>query len=382
MRLDEQQAQWIAIETSDSVEELKKRVDMFLEQRGEYIDVLHKRDGILKLSLEEKLQRAQGRLRNIQWEGVTFANPILIASSPLTQSYETIQQYLDQGAAGIVLKSAGDFKVMCKCAREKQESGCQLRMAVPLIGTSGRIVFSTSARSRHCERITLEETQILYDKIKQHYPSAVVIANFGPESEEDFAKLDQLPGDIIEITPRYFRKSYEKPIAESWWTDTSICPQDDQLTPNREKFMEYQKRVFDILQRQLPRIKRPVLYKIVGFDELEVPSGVRQEDLPVKGFTVRDSEKRWHMYSKDGFGINEQCKGAWSGDCLFINNINYMVGMRQRHPDNFFSWSGGIFNAHGALSAILYGAQTVQLCSAIYHSGPSVVGKIVKTLGN
>ncbi|MEK6963555.1 MAG: hypothetical protein AABX70_03955 [Nanoarchaeota archaeon] len=378
----ERHTQFFDAETIPGLEE--NPLEHFYRERQEHFDALHERDGIVNLSLEEKLERAQPKLRGIPFQGLHFANPLLIASSPLTQSYETIQQYLDQGAAGVVLKSAGDFAVQCHCTRDQPNSGCERRLAIPVKGFWGHMVFSTSQASRHCERINFKEARTLYDKIKTHYPQAIVIASFGPETEEDFEKLDQLPGDAIEITPRYFRKEFEKPVAVDWWAsepgDASNPPQED-LTPNREAYLVHQRNIFNILKRQLPQIQRPTLYKWVGHYELEYPAMIKQEKLPANGFTIADSMKQSSYTGTHGFASLQMGKGSWSGERLFLDMLSQVHSYRANDGRNFVSASGGIFGPNSTLTTMLYGADTVQLCSALYHGGPKVIGNILKRLG-
>lgn len=359
-------------------------LEHFYRERQEHFDALHERDGIVNLSLEEKLERARPKLRGIPFQDLRFSNPLLVASSPLTQSYETIQQYLDQGAAGIVLKSAGNFEVQCHCTRDRYESGCERRLAIPLKGFWGRAVFSTSQASKHCERITFDEAQTLYAKIKQHYPETIVIASFGPETEEDFEKLDQLPGDAIEITPRYFRKEFEKPTAIDWWTskpDEPSNPVHETLTPNREAYLTHQRKIFDLLVRQTPKIQRPTLYKWVGHHELEYPAMLKQEEIPSNGFTIADSMKQSSYTSVQGFAGLQMGKGSWSGERLFLDMISSVNSYRNGDGIKFVSASGGIFGPNSTLTSLLYGADTVQLCSILYHEGPQAIGRILKRLG-
>ncbi len=382
MKLDENLARWLPVMMADSEKSIRSLGQAYVRERAEFLDMLHERDGFVKLSLEEKLERMKDKIRGIHFNGLTFRNPILISSSPLTQSYETIDHYLDQGAAGVVLKSAGNFQVECRCERKTFSSGCQRRVAIPCFGVEGRVVFSTSIASRHCERITFEEAQELYDKIKRHYPGAVVIASFGPEKEEDFEKLDQLPGDAIEVTTRYFQKSYKKPLVLGWWKKHDSEPEHEEFTPNLQRFVKHHENIFRILKEQLPRITRPTLYKFIGRTELPFNPNYDQREIPSNGFTIGDSRKH-STYTGDGTGLalHKMHKGSWSGDFLFQEHWMEVAFYRECGGEKFISWSGGIFGAHTTLTALFYGADTVQLCSAIYHNGNEIVGRILKKLG-
>lgn len=144
-------------------------------------------------SLELKEGDTSDAIQDVSLEttfcGVKFENPFLLSSSVVASNYEMIAKAFDEGWAGVAFKTIGNFvpeEVSPRFATLKKE-------ADRFVGFK-----NIEQISDH----TLEENVDFIKRLKQNYPSKVIIASIMGRSEQEWemlAHLMQVAGaDIIE----------------------------------------------------------------------------------------------------------------------------------------------------------------------------------------
>ena len=325
-------------------------------------------------------------------EGIVFKNNIWLASSILTETYDVIGPAIEAGVGAVVLKSSSNFKRSCgkKCGPCKKEKRT-IRLDV-ITDSKGNIypisnmdesmgghnIYSTSTNYQ-CELLTIDESNRLFDRIKQDHPEIVVVANFAPRQKQDFELIDLLKGDIVEFSSRNYVADFKRPIDLFVYTSDdllSCCESGYNLAENEKRFREYRNNVLAEFSDQLRHVNRPKLFKFLRQPELGFQE---QLALPVDGFTIADSEKSAHYTSKDGVCRLVWGKGSISGQPLFDTTKGYIKLVRNEyHSDKFIAASGGVFSPEDAKAMFNAGANAVQLCSVIFYKGFGAIREIVE----
>jgi len=331
---------------------------------------------------------------SLELKDVVFDNPIWVASSPFTENYKTIEKVIEKGAASVVLRTAGDFEL--KCERNRNCSSCGNRY-VFLWDTNDNYVVSTTLRNLEtCDRLTIEEANKITNQIKTRYPDCPVIESFGPATVDEFESVNNLEADVIELNTRYYQRSSQRPLLLYTYEKDRL----PKLNPNlsypmgvhqglsedvyrkilgdQELFLNEQERIVDDFKKLARIVDRPTLLKLVAEPELPLE---KQLELDVDGFTPLDSIKWGRLTNKNGFGAQYWGKGSISGNCAIANMSRYMIELiRETHPEKFISASGGIFNINDVKNRLSLGANSIQLCSAIYYYGFDQIERILNDL--
>lgn len=301
---------------------------------------------------------------------VEFPNPVWIASSPFTENYESIEKCIQKGAGGIVLKSVGVFDR--KCGRICQKCRTEKRTATTWLSPYGdRMVESSSTSSRHCERLTIDESNDIVEKVKQNYPEIPVVVNFSPEKPSDFDFVDRIEGDVLEINSRYFVRKGQKKLIKYSGSLSNV------IEMNYPKLLSESSERLKILNNEMKRLKKPVLMKIVPMPEAWLED---QLDMDVDGFTAIDSLKVSGHTMENGHNMKYFGGiGSVSGDPLKWHSYWTVYNIKKDKPEKFVSASGGIFSKQDVKDSMeKAGANSVQLCSALYFYGYDVIEKLVK----
>jgi dihydropyrimidine dehydrogenase (NAD+) subunit PreA len=130
---------------------------------------------------------------SIEFAGIRFANPFVLAASPSTHSGEQVRRALDYGWSGVVWKTLGTI------------TGVEHPKVSPCYAYSG-----TYKRLNGFENIDLGNDMPLYrsfqeiQRVKKDYPSSVVIVSIrGETSEEKWKELafraEDAGADILEL---------------------------------------------------------------------------------------------------------------------------------------------------------------------------------------
>ncbi|MFT4249768.1 MAG: hypothetical protein ACMXYD_00160 [Candidatus Woesearchaeota archaeon] len=225
------------------------------------------------------------------------------------------------------------------------------------------------------EILTLKQANKLYEDIKEYSPKTKVIQSHAPRNEKQFDEVYRLRADAIEINSRWFKGSHKKPIKLLY---------DEHLDLNTQEYRRFVKRKVSAFNEFIQGIDRsvlgvPLLFKLAR-QEQEMPL-LDQLAFAVDGFTFSDSETIGVYYSSPTnspglyWGKSSRC-----GEGLRAETMTLVHILSERFSDTYFSASGGIMNAQDAQEAVHAGASSVQLCSAIYYHGFSVITDIKEAL--
>ncbi len=227
--------------------------------------------------------------------------------------------------------------------------------------------------------LSVEESNELCLEMKKEFPDRHVVQSLGISQAEDFALVDQLVGDAVELNLRYFHEFQHSPILLPNLPEfTEALGVEEQV----ETFHRNRREVYRMTARYASmRIKRgkPVLLKLER--RQDIMDYVAFSDLDFDGFTYADSGVNVIANHHPLFGFRLINKGKTSGAHLLPSTLAVTGGLRDRHPRTYLSASGGIMNPLDSLLALTAGANSVQLCSAIYLGGMKVVGEFSEVLG-
>jgi dihydroorotate dehydrogenase len=351
---------------------------------------------------------------------------VWIASSPLTDNFRSIKKAIDAGASTIVLKSVTSLandeppKGKRKISLHKLIDDINHR-EVPMPYT-----LHTTATDLDCEMISVKKSNELYDEIKKYSPKTKVLANLAPIYADDFNLANNLKGDAIEISQRWYDLGIKRPYyllltpkAKVTYFDIRDMRDKNAILMGRENAVLNAKvDMFDIkngstffigqektmelfvqlvveesnnywnnieqkeeaFRQGMQSIygKRPVLMKLArqGFEM----STSTFENMACDGITFSDSMKGGSMTMLAGMTLNMFGKGSLCGSLLTEETLAKMKFYKKHHPGIYVSASGGIMNADTAQKAINLGAGSVQLCSAIYFNGHKIIKDIASRL--
>jgi len=105
-------------------------------------------------------------------------------------------------------------------------------------------------------------------------------------------------------------------------------------------------------------------------------------ELDNHGFTFSDSEKGGVTTSISGvqidvFGKGSNCGGTLREMTLVMSNL-----LKKQNPNKYLSASGGLMEPDQVLQAFNEGADSVQICSAVYFGGFKKLEEIVTAVKN
>jgi hypothetical protein len=314
---------------------------------------------------------------------------VWMASSPFTQSFGPIKKGIECGVDAVVLKSCSPNVDVDK--RKEQRRWVKKRVIVhpdgyclPSVGSDeqGNVwltkTLSCTSTGPDIELLTIEEANDLYQKIKE-FSDVKVIQSFAPRSYDDFSHAERLLADAIEINPRFYFIDIPRPYLISAWQGNK--PADPRVLEEKAiesgEYEEEKARKVNDLHNGVESLELgiPIIFKICREHfELEYES---QLAIPVEGFTYSDSMKSGSYKMEDGCAVNRWGKGSICGEYLWSGTMMGIPSLRRETPDAFISASGGIMSEEEALFCLENGADSVQLCSAVYFDGFQKVKDIV-----
>lgn len=318
---------------------------------------------------------------------------VWMASSPFTQNFAGIRHAIDCGVDTIVLKSTssywrwpwskkgertvakgvlriiGDIRVSA-IAFDKQGEPMLDENNQPLPGKS---LFCTSTKP-DIELLTVQEANRLYDQIKDYAPCIKVVQSIAPIKQNHFKLVDRLKADAFEFVSRFYASRARRPYV--LWSSEEISGE----RVNTERYLKERSDKIEAFRQGLASLNtdKPVLFKVARQDyELDF---VEQLAFEVDGFTCADSRKIGALQNLNGVDVERWGKGSQCGEILRADTMLLVHAAKRCRPECYVSASGGIMDGKDALMAFHYGADSVQLCSAVYFDGWKGVEEIVKTV--
>ncbi len=278
---------------------------------------------------------------SVNYMGLKLENPLIVGSSPLTDSVEKLVTLEENGAGAVVLKSLyeeelRDMQEGCKCNYHPEAYNYDVMDAEMIYGISNYIYMITDAKQ---------------------YVNIPVIASLNCVDEkwwEDYpVKIEDAGADGLELNMSYL--SFSKDIHPS------------------EIFKKYA----EVINKIKQKISIPVAVKISPYS-CSIPHMVM--DLKNAG---ADAVVMFARYFKVGIDIETLC-------CLPVNyystpietyKVLRWVGIVHKQIPNIdICGTTGIHSSNEAIQHLLAGATAFQMVSSILNNGPGVIKEVLDNI--
>lgn len=272
--------------------------------------------------------------------GIELKNPVIVSSSGLTNSIEKIKQLEEAGAGAVVLKSLFEEQISHEINHEIDSGhGMDYPEAMDYI-----------------QAYTREHSVSAYLKLIRDAKAAVkipVIASincFSADEWVNFAQeIENAGADALELN--VFRINTDK----------------------NSQSADYEKLYFQIAEMVSKVVTIPVAMKIGPYFSNLVGVINRISVSGIKGAVL------FNRFYEPDIDINTlQLKSAevFSTPADIRQSLRWVAITSAKIKNIDISASTGVHDGTAAIKLLLAGAQTVQVCSAIYKNGPSVITRI------
>lgn len=273
------------------------------------------------------------------YAGIALRNPIVVASSGQTQSVANIKKLVDAGAAAIILKSLF----------EEQIEGLTDKLAKEQDYPEALDYIQHYVKN---EEIGKYINLIKEAKKEVQVPVIASINCFHKGDWCSFAKqIEEAQADAIEI---------------------NIMRLETDVNANASQLLrEY----VEIVKSVASTVSIPVTVKIARTFSCPIAFIDKLRHAGAKGVTLFN-----RSYQMD---IDIEHEKISSGSIFtsptdIAETLRYTGLVAQAFPEFNVSASTGIHNAEAAIKALLVGAHSVQMCSAIYMNGPEVITRTLE----
>jgi dihydroorotate dehydrogenase (fumarate) len=275
------------------------------------------------------------------YAGLKLKNPIIVSSSSLTDSAEKNKRLCEAGAGAIVLKSLFEE---------------QIHLEVDDMEDFDPFVVGGNDLSEYMRQHKLEEYFKLIRDTKKvvDIPVIASINAFGMGSWTEFAKkIEKAGADALEINILALQTSLDY------------------------QYGEFERKHINILKLIKKVVKIPVIMKLG--DNFTNPVALIHQ-LRAHG---ADGVVLFNRFYPTDINIDkvEQCAGkAFTTEADLSKPLRW-TGIASAAISNYsFAISGGVHDAAGVVKSILAGASAVEVCSAIYLKGNSIIKEMIDGL--
>lgn len=292
---------------------------------------------------------------SIEFCGIKCENPFFLSSSVVGSNYEMVAKAFDMGWAGVAFKTIGTF-----AAREVSPRFEALRKeAVHFIGFE-----NIEQISEH----TLEENIQYIKRLKEDYPTKVIIASIMGQDEDEWTYLARLMtdagADIIECN-----FSCPHMAANGLGSDVGQNP---------ELVASYTRAV-----RKGTNI--PILAKMTpNIGNMEVPA-IAAVNAGADGIAAINTIKSIIKVNLDSFTSAPEVKGktsvgGYSGKAIKPIALRFIQSMKSRRElkDVPVSGMGGIETWKDAAEFIALGCENVQVTTSVMQYGYRIIDDMIE----
>jgi len=280
-------------------------------------------------------------MNNIETEylGLKLKNPIIIASSGLTNSVEKIQQLEENGAAAIVLKSLFEEQILAEVAHN-----------ISLDQSFGYDVNDYIANSLRDNSIEDYLTLIREAKEKVNIP---IIASINCVSDREWL---------------VFTKRIEEAGADAIELNIGLLPSDHEVSSE-----ENEKRYFTILEKVRKSTNLPISLKMSQYSA-GLANLIKKLSWTgfIDGFVLFN---RYYSPDIDIENMKVTSTGVFSSSEDISDSLRW-VAIMSNIIEIPIAATTGIHTGADIIKQILAGADSVQIASSIYINGP----KHIKTM--
>lgn len=292
---------------------------------------------------------------SIESMGVKFENPFLLSSSVVGSNYEMVAKAFDMGWAGVAFKTIGLFtpnEVSPRFSSMGKED-------TPFVGFK-----NIEQISDH----TLEENMGFLKKLKEDYPTKVIIASIMGQDEGEWTKLakcmEDAGADIIECN-----FSCPQMVGEGLGSDVGT---------NLELVEKY-------VKATRKGTSLPILAKMTpNITKMEEPAAVALKS-GADGIAAINTIKSIMNIDLFGFGsspnVEGKCAvGGYSGKAVKPIALRFINDMKKdpRTKDAPISGMGGIETWKDAAEFIALGCETVQITTAVMQYGYRIIDDLIE----
>ncbi|MFA8433798.1 MAG: dihydroorotate dehydrogenase-like protein [Marinifilaceae bacterium] len=277
--------------------------------------------------------------------GLDLKNPIIVASSGLTDSVEKIKELEANGAGAVILKSLFEEEIIM----EMEEMMHNM--------TSRPYIYPETFD--YMDEENKEDSVRKYLRLIQEAKAAVsipIIASINCVSAQKWT---------------YFSREVEKAGADALEINLFVLPTDMNRTSQ-----ENEQIYFDVIENVKKQVALPIALKISPYLSNLANMIKRMDDLDVEGVVMFN-----RFYSPD-FDIHNM--EISSGQVLshsddYKNSLRW-IGIMSERVNCSLAATTGLHTSESIIKQILAGADAVQLASVIYKEGPEYIDILLKEI--
>jgi len=276
--------------------------------------------------------------------GLELRNPVIVGSSGLTATVESIEEIAKQGAGAVVLKSLFEEQILMQIDKSMEDMPAAFRYP----GAEDHL--------RYFERKHAVDEYLTLIRNAKKAVNIPIIASINCISSGDWT---------------HFAKEIEAAGADALELNIFILPSDPDISGE-----ELQKRYFTIIKNVRKETSLPVAVKISYYFDAVAGMLQRLSHTGISGMVLFN-----RFYSPD----------------IDLDTETMISGLPYSHPEDFvmpLRWVGlmygsvdcdmaattGIHDASTAIKMILAGASAVQMVSAYYLEGTEYIATVISEM--
>ena len=289
--------------------------------------------------------------------GIKIENPFLLSSSVVSSNYEMISKAFDMGWAGVAFKTISLIEINEASPRFSANK-------------SSNSYFYGFKNIEQLSDHSLEENMLVFKKLKENYPSKIIIASIMGRNEDEWkylaTKVSEAGADAIEL-------NFSCPNMEEKNTGLDVG-QDPELC------YKYTKAVKDV-------VNIPVLAKMTpNITDMRVPA-IACVKAGVDGIAAINTIK-----SITGVDVitkvvqptvgSKSIIGGYSGAAIKPIALRFISEMaNDQHFKNIhFSGMGGIETWYDSVQYIMLGCSSLQITTAVMQFGYRIIDDLLDGL--
>jgi dihydroorotate dehydrogenase (fumarate) len=277
--------------------------------------------------------------------GLKLKNPIVVSSSGLTNSLSKIEKLVEAGVGAVVLKSLFEEQINQEVVKAIADAGHDYPESYDYI--SGYVK----------QNDVTDYLELIAEAKKRFDVPIIASVNCYSLSEwVDIAhQIEQAGADAIELNVFMVQTDKNKTAEES------------------------EELYFNVLENVLASVSIPVAMKL-GFYFSNLVGVVNR--LHVSGAKGVVLFNRFYEPDIDINTLQLRPAEVFSSPADISRTIRWVAIVSSKVKGIDVSSSTGVHDGEAIIKQLLVGAKTVQVCSVIYKSGPSVISQMLKELEN
>lgn len=294
---------------------------------------------------------------SVEYCGVPFHNPFMLAASPATDSREMIARAFDQGWAGAVLKTT---------SLESEEVSIAYPIMASLQPGSQMVgLHNIDLISEHHIDAVSEDVLWLKERFPQHRLAMSIVANTREEWVECVQRSEEVGADLVELSISCPQGSMleDEQEAQGW-----MISQDARLTEKVTRWAKEAATSVPIYVKLSPTVTD--IGAIARAVQRGQGDGVCAIDS-VEGVVGVDLGTFSPLPSVHGYSSY----GGYTGRAIKPIALRCVADVA-RAVQIPISGVGGIYTWRDALEFLLMGATTLQVCTAVMHKGFRIISDL------